>query len=75
MSKIEIETKDINVSSLILDENVNETEQMKESDVETNVVDFERDTDGNIKYHNRTHNRKTQRTKKRYVSNFYRKSR
>lgn len=31
----------------IADENVDETEQ--ESDVETNVVDFEKDTDGNVK--------------------------
>lgn len=48
-SLIEFEIKDVDVSSLIVDENVNETEQLKESDVKTNVVDVEKDTDGNIK--------------------------
>lgn len=48
-SLIEFEIKDVDFSSLIADENVNETEQLKESDVKTNVVDVERDTNGNIK--------------------------
>lgn len=48
-SLVEFEIKDVDVSSLVVDENVNETEQLKESDVKTNVVDVERYTDGNIK--------------------------
>lgn len=47
-SLIEFEIQRVDFDSLIIpDENVDETEQ--ESDVETNVVDFEKDTDGNIK--------------------------
>lgn len=46
-SLIEFEIQRVDFDSLIVDENDDETEQ--ESDVETNVVDFEEDTDGNVK--------------------------